>query len=126
MNISKFEDLPIWQESRIIVNNIYRLIEGSAKLKRDFSLTDQLKRSAYSIMLNIAEGFERSSNKEFANFINISKGSAGEVRCILYILLDNKYIDKPKYEELLSDLENISIKLSNFRKFLLRHPDFKK
>lgn len=77
-------------------------------------------------MLNISEGFERSSNKEFANFINISKGSAGEVRCILYVLLDNKYIDKPKFQELYSDLENISIKLSNFRKFLLQHSEYKK
>ncbi len=126
MNISKFEDLPIWMESRVLVNKIYKLIESSAKLRKDFSLTDQLKRSAYSIMLNIAEGFERSSNKEFANFINISKGSAGEVRCILYILLDNKYIDKKQFDELYNNLENISIKLSNFRKFLLRHSDFKK
>lgn len=126
MKISKFEDLPVWRESRSIVNKIYTLIDTSIKLKKDFSLTDQLKRSAYSIMLNIAEGFERSSNKEFANFINIAKGSAGEVRCILYVLLDNKYIDKSKFEELYFDLENISIKLSNFRKFLLQHSDFKK
>lgn len=126
MKISKFEDLPVWQESRKIVNKIYILIDESVKLKRDFSLTDQLKRSAYSIMLNISEGFERSSNKEFANFINIAKGSAGEVRCILYVLLDNKYIEKTKFEELYPDLENISARLSNFRKFLLQHSDFKK
>ena len=126
MKISKFEDLPIWQESREIVNKIYILLESNIKLKRDFSLSDQLKRSAYSIMLNIAEGFERSSNKEFANFLNIAKGSAGEVRCILYVLLDNNYIDKNKFLELYNYAENISIKLSNFRKFLLKNSNFKK
>lgn len=126
MKISKFEDLPVWQESRSIVNKIYILIEDSTKLKRDFSLTDQLKRSAYSIMLNISEGFERGSNKEFANFINIAKGSAGEVRCILYILLDNKYIDKVKFEGLYSDLEGVSKQLSSFRSFLLENSHFKK
>ena len=126
MKISKFEDLPVWQESRVIVNKIYILIDNSIKLKKDFSLTDQLKRSAYSIMLNIAEGFERSSNKEFANFINIAKGSAGEVRCILYVLLDNKYIDKSKFEELYSSLERISMQLSSFRSFLLENSHFRK
>lgn len=126
MKISKFEDLPVWRESRGIVNKIYMLIEDNANLKRDFSLIDQLKRSAYSIMLNISEGFERSFNKEFANFINIAKGSAGEARCILYVLLDNKYIDKTKFEELYFDLERISKQLSSFRSFLLKNSHFKK
>jgi len=86
MKYEQFEDLPVWQSSRQFVNEIYKLIETHSKLAKDFSLTDQLKRCSYSIMLNIAEGFERGSNKEFANFINITKGSAGEVRSILYIL----------------------------------------
>ena len=89
MKYCQFEDLPVWQQAREFVNEIYKAIGNNGKLKSDYSLTDQLKRSAYSIMLNIAEGFGRGSNKEFANFINISKGSAGEVRSILYILIDN-------------------------------------
>jgi four helix bundle protein len=126
MKISKFEDLPIWQESRKVVNKTYKLLDSNLKIKKDYSLSDQLKRSAYSIMLNISEGFERGSNKEFSNFLNIAKGSAGEVRCILYILFDNNYIDKNKFDEFYSDLEKISIQLSNFRKFLLKHSHFKK
>lgn len=72
MHYNQFEDVPVWQESRILTNRIYKLIESSPKLQKDYSLLDQLKRAAFSILLNIAEGFERGSNKEFANFLNIS------------------------------------------------------
>lgn len=126
MKYNYFEDLPVWQQSRKFVNQIYRLIEESPKLRSDYSLLDQLKRAAYSIMLNIAEGFERGGNKEFANFINIGKGSSGEVRSILYILLDNQYITKEKFEQLKKEILEISSSLSNFRKFLMSHQDYKK
>ena len=126
MKYLKFEDLPIWQQSRELVNEVYRLIEGNRKLRMDFSLTDQIKRAAYSIMLNIAEGFERGGNKEFANFINIAKGSAGEVRSVSYILLDNAYIDNKMFESLQKKLIDMSCNLSNFRAYLLKHVDYKK
>ena len=126
MRYDKFEDIPVWQESQQIVNKIYYLLRENKNLQKDFSLCDQLKRSAYSIMLNIAEGFKRSSNKEFANFLNIAKGSAGEVRCILHITQNNKYITDSEYEALYKDIENISKHLSNFRKFLIKNSNYKK
>jgi len=73
MKYDIFEDLPVWQEARLFINDIYKLINSTPKIYKDFSLSDQLKRCSYSILLNIAEGFERSSNKEFANFLNIAK-----------------------------------------------------
>jgi len=109
----------VWDESRNFVNDIYNLFRTHQKLSKDYSLVDQLKRASYSIMLNIAEGFERGSNKEFANFLNIAKGSAGEVRSILYILKDNQYINESEFENLCLKVENISTQLSNFRKFLI-------
>jgi len=121
MHYKKFEDLPVWIKSRIFVNKIYSLINSNNKLNRDFSLCDQIKRASYSIMLNIAEGFERKSNKEFANFINIAKGSAGEVRCILHIMVDNNYIKKEDYDSLVNEIEEISINLSIFGNFLRSH-----
>jgi len=126
MKYNQFEDLPVWQQSRSLVRQIYSLIKENSDFRKDFSLVDQLKRAAYSIMLNIAEGFERGGNKEFANFINIAKGSAGEVRAILYILLDNDYIPKQKFEEVKNEAMAISTNLSNFRKYLLAHQDYKK
>jgi four helix bundle protein len=126
MQYNQFEDIPVWQETRLFVNTVYRLAENSVKLKRDFSLLDQLKRATYSILLNIAEGFERSSNKDFANFLNIAKGSAGEVRAILYILLDNNYINQQEFDNYKKMIVEISIHLANFRKFLLTNSTRKK
>lgn len=126
MQYNQFEDVPVWQETRLFINDIYRVIENSEKLKRDFSLLDQLKRASYSILLNISEGFERGSNKEFANFLNIANGSAGEVRSILYILLDNHYITQETFEKLKKTIMEISSHLANFRKFLLKHTAYKK
>ncbi len=126
MKYKKFEDIPIWQVSRKFTSNIYKVINTNDKLKKDYSLCDQLKRATYSIPLNIAEGFERSSNKEFANFINIAKGSAGEVRTILYILLDNIYIDKKNFDSLISEIEIISSQLSKFRTYLVDTFHYKK
>jgi four helix bundle protein len=126
MQYRKFEDIPVWNESKKFVNDIYNLIFKNQKLAKDYSLTDQLKRASYSIMLNIAEGFERGSNKEFANFLNIAKGSAGEVRSILYILKDNDYIKNDDFNDLLTKIETISAQLSNFRRFLISNATRKK
>jgi len=119
MTYSKFEDIPVWQESRLLVKKVYDLISKTKSLGRDFSLSDQLKRAAYSVMLNIAEGFERGSNTEFAHYLNIAKGSAGEVRAILYIALDNGYIQIDIFNSLVVECKELSIHLANFRKFLI-------
>lgn len=126
MQYKRFEDVPVWDKSKKFVNGVYKLISQNSKLAKDFSLVDQLKRASYSIMLNIAEGFERGSNKEFANFLNIAKGSAGEVRSILYILKENNYIIEKDFDELYSEIEQIGIELSNFRKFLISNINRKK
>jgi len=117
MMYEKFEDIPVWQKSREFVTKVYKITVKN--FKNDFSLIDQLKRAAYSIMLNIAEGFERRSNQEFSNFINIAKGSAGEVRSILYIAKDVNYINNGEFEELADNILEISRQLSKFGQYLL-------
>jgi four helix bundle protein len=79
--IRTFEDLVVWQRAIAFVKHVY-LITEEGGLKRDFGLKDQLRRAAVSIPTNIAEGFERSSRKEYLLFLNIAKGSAGEVRSL--------------------------------------------
>ncbi len=118
MYYKTFEDLPVWQKSRELVKNIFSLVENNKKLKTDYSLTDQLRRASYSMMLNIAEGFERGSNKDFAHFITIAKSSAGEVRSILYILLDNNYINQQDFEANKQKVIELSTNSHNFQKFL--------
>lgn len=117
MAVKRFEDLPVWKKSRIIVKNIYALTSNS-KFKRDFGFKDQIQRASISIMNNIAEGFERSSNKDFIKFLNYSKGSAGEVRSLLYVAYDLQYIDKSEFDSNYELSIDIITQIANFIKYL--------
>ena len=97
--ITSFEDLECWKEARVIVSRVYRVCSVSG-LKKDYSLTDQVKRAAISIMANIAEGFSRRGNKEFIQFLFIAKSSAAELQSHLYIALDQNYLDKSQFERI--------------------------
>lgn len=89
--ITRFEDLEIWKLARQQAKEIYELtMTGS--FAKDFELRNQINASAGSVMDNIAEGFERFTNKEFCQFLIISKGSNGEVRSQLYRALDKNHI----------------------------------
>jgi four helix bundle protein len=81
--IERFEDIQAWQKARELNKTIYEITKNS-HFSKDFSLKDQIRRASVSTMANIAEGFGRRSNKEFANFLNMAHGSAAEVQCHLY------------------------------------------
>lgn len=97
--IRRIEDLQAWQKARILVREIYKACaEGS--LARDFGLRDQIRRAAVSSMSNVAEGFARKSDKEFARFLDMARGSAVEVQSLLYMALDVSYIDRHEFGKL--------------------------
>ena len=106
--ITRFEDLEIWKMARKQANEVFKLTQ-SEKFLKDFSLKNQINDSFGSVMDCIAEGFERFSNKEFAQFLIIAKGSNGEVRSQLYRALDRFYIS----EDILQTRLNFSIHLGN-------------
>lgn len=112
-----FEDLKVWQDSRKFVKSIYELT-SSNNFTKDYGLKDQFQRAAVSIMNNIAEGFERNNNKEFVIFLKYSKGSAGEIRSMLYVALDLNYIDESTFEKYYTSAINIITQISNFIKYL--------
>jgi four helix bundle protein len=85
-----FEQLLIWQEARRLTHSVY-LLTAAKPWHSDRSLRDQVRRAAVSIMANIAEGFERGSQREFARFLAIAKGSAGELRSHFYAAEDLGY-----------------------------------
>ena len=75
--IKRFEDLECWQEARELVKLLYSVTKKD-NFAKDFELKNQLRRSAVSIMANIAEGFHRSSNKDFMKFLDYSRVSIAE------------------------------------------------
>lgn len=118
--IYRFEDLPLWQQSRSLCNRIFKMIEQSLLFKSDFKFRDQLRASAGSVMDNIAEGFERSSRLEFVNFLGIAKGSTGEVRSQIYRAMDNKYIDHIEGITIVDEYEKLAKEIAGFISYLNR------
>ena len=84
----QFEDLDAWKEARELVRKIYEITREDS-ISKDFGLRDQIQRAAVSVMTNIAEGFERTGSQEKLNFYNIARASCGEVRSLLYVVIDN-------------------------------------
>jgi four helix bundle protein len=117
MKVNSFEDLQVWKDSRILVKSIYQ-ITSDGKFSKDFGLREQIQRAAVSIMNNIAEGFERNNNKDYIKFLGYSKGSAGEVRSMLYVAIDLGYISHENFSSLHQLSVNIITQLSNFIKYL--------
>lgn len=97
--IKNAEDLEIFKRSRLMVKRIYEITD-SGKLSHERSLKNQMRRAAVSVLSNIAEGFERGSNKEFAKFLYISKGSLFELKTQILICYDLNYIKDSLYSEL--------------------------
>ncbi len=116
---TSFEDLNVYKDALILLVSIYKILQKEG-LKREFGLSDQLKRATLSISNNIAEGFERETDKELIRFLYFSKGSAGEVRNILNALKAINYIDEDEYQELREKAINISRQLSSFIKYVVK------
>lgn len=115
--IKKFEDLEIWQLSRLLCQEIYQIIENT-NLKNNYRLCNQIDGSSGSIMDNIAEGFERNGNKEFIQFLSIAKASCGETRSQLYRFFDRNFISKDKFENLIEQTETLSKRIGAFINYL--------
>jgi four helix bundle protein len=115
--IECFEDLRVWQKGIAFVKRLYE-VTSIGRLSKDFGLRDQLRRAGVSIPANIAEGFERSSRKESLQFLNVAKGSAGELRCLLRVALEVGYLDETRYEALRSGAIELSSYLANQMKSL--------
>ena len=104
---SKFEEIQAWQKAHEVTLSVYR-ITTNCDFAKDFGLKDQIRRASVSIMANIAEGHGRKSNSEFANFLNVSRGSVAEVQSHLYVALGLAYISQQDFDELYGQLTEIS------------------
>jgi four helix bundle protein len=115
--IERFEDIQAWQKARELVREIYQACtEG--RLSRDFGLKDQICRAAVSTMSNIAEGFARHSDRDFAHFLDIARGSVMEVKSLLYVALDVDYLEKNRFERLYKLADETAAFIGRFTSYL--------
>ena len=112
--IKRFEDLEIWQLAR----ELLRLIYDDFRNCKDFTFKNQITAAGLSIMNNIAEGFSRNSDKEFKQFLNISKGSDGEVKSMYYVAEDQKYVSSPTAIDRRDRTDLLLSKITNFMFYL--------
>ena len=114
MRIEKFEEIDSWKEARLLVNDVYKLLAGC----RDFGFKDQIQRAAISVMSNIAEGFDRGSNKEFVQFLVVSRGSVSEVKSLAYAGLDIGYFDDTAFQRIIARCVKLINIINGFIRFL--------
>lgn len=115
----RFEDIEAWQEARNLAKRIYGL-SRRGDFAKDFGLCDQIRRASVSVMSNIAEGFERSGDGEFARFLSISKGSIGEVKSQLYVALDQGYLNDRDFSETATEVDRTARKIGSLISYLKR------
>ncbi|MDO9340376.1 MAG: four helix bundle protein [Bacteroidales bacterium] len=112
--IKRFEDLEIWQLAR----ELLKLIYDDFRDCKDFTFRNQINAAGLSIMNNIAEGFSRNSDKEFKQFLNISKGSDGEVKSMYYVAEDQKYVSSQTAIDRRDRADLLLSKITNFMFYL--------
>ena len=97
MKVTRFEDLIAWQRSRELFK-LTQKVTSQTPLRNNYSLKDQMNRASLSVMSNIAEGFDRGGDKEFVQFLNISKASCSELRSQFYSAKDTGYLNQADFE----------------------------
>lgn len=107
MSVIRFEELECWQKAKALAVTLYQ-ISKDGEFGKDFSLRDQIRRAAVSIVSNIAEGKERETVSEFIRYLYMAKGSAGEVMTQVIIAEEIGYLDREKSIELRQSIQQLS------------------
>ena len=115
--VASFEELVVWQDARQLVKVVYAETQRRP-WARDYRFCSQIQSAATSTMSNIAEGFERGTKQEFIHFLNIAKGSNGELRLLLHVALDQTYLGEDRFKELQESALALSRRLACFIKYL--------
>ena len=115
--IQRFEDILAWQKARELTKEIYAHARVGPFAK-DFGLGDQIQRASVSIMGNVAEGFDRGGDKQFIQFLSISKGSCGAVKSHLYVALDRQYVNAAQFNRLYDSADEVGRLLAGFMAYL--------
>ena len=115
MVYQNFKELRVWQEAKELAIKVYE-VTAKGELSRDYGLRDQIQRSAVSIPSNIAEGYERNSDKDFVRFLLMAKGSLSELRTQLKIAQGIGYLDQRIFEDFENQCNKIGAMLTKLIK----------
>lgn len=118
----RFRQFPIYQDARKFRKELKLLTKKKFPKEEQYCLTSQTWRALDSIVLNIAEGADRGTDKDFAYYLNNSHTSLNEVVACLDLALDDDYITKQEHQEYLETAERLANQLTAFRKRLLDQP----
>ena len=99
-------EIRAWDKARQLVKRIYQITD-QGQFVRDRGLQNQIRRASVSVVSNIAEGFERYGDSEFAHFLSLAKGSLGEVQTQLLIATDIGYIDFHNFSKIKSEINHL-------------------
>jgi len=115
--VKSFEDLAVWKDARKLTNKIYNLTNKFPK-EEIYGLNSQIRRATVSIMSNIAEGFDRRSDKELSNFLSIARASSSEVQNHLYLAIDLEYISQAEFNQLYQEAKKIAKQINGLMNYL--------
>ncbi len=104
--VKSFKDLIVWEKSYALTLDIYKTTKQFPK-DEQYHLTDQLRRAASSIPINIAEGMGRQTRKEFIRYLIVARGSCEELKCLLLLAKDLNYINEELYRKLNPSMQEI-------------------
>jgi four helix bundle protein len=116
MAFQSFEDLEVWQRGCRLAVDVFKTFATCPNR----TLQDQVQRAALSVPSNVAEGYERNSNKEFVRFLNIAKGSCGELRTQLYISRKLEFLKRSDFDHLIGEAKEISAMLHGLSRAVLK------
>lgn len=115
--VTRFEEIRAWQQARKLAQGVYEA-SSFGDFAKDYGLKDQIRRAAVSTMANIAEGFDCDSHREFARFLGIARRSVVEVQSLLYVAVDNGYVERQQFDHLYDQASTTKALISAFKRSL--------
>lgn len=116
-----YQKLFIWKKSMALAKAMYVITAGFPR-QEIYGITSQMRRAAVSVPSNIAEGSQRGSNKDFANFIGIAKGSLAELETQFILARDIGYIDEKSFQATVELMQEVARMMNAFsRKLITNH-----
>jgi four helix bundle protein len=113
-----YKKLDVWKRSHLLTKQVYADVLPIMPNEERFALTNQLRRSTYSIPLNIVEGCGKNTDKDFAHYLDNALGSAHEVEYTCYLIYDLGFIPKEIYDKIHTAINEVKAMLIGFIKFL--------